>query len=355
MGNEHTIIPTAVQKQDEAADAAIAALDAARSDVEALDEVPPTEEPAQVPAANRDDLMEDSEQPATPPTVAPDALVAEVAETKPGEGEAVSKEDFEKVKSRLDVLLGKYNSEVPRYAARVKELERENDGLLDQVEQLANVPAEPNPEAYKKYLTEEEQADLDESYTNIQVKMARGIAEEIAEQRVGNLTGQIRDLKTTISELRSAQSDTASSAFWKDVDALAPGAAVANASNDPGWVAFLGGVDPTSRLTYREIGIAAINRSDAAAVANLFNLYLGTTGKKEPRPPKKSVESQLKPGTVPAAPRTPNRPTGPIIKESDIKRFYRTAVSSGLSEADIAAQEAVFDTAASEGRIRFGT
>ena len=348
-------IPSAVRKQEEAADAALNALAEARSEEAAADQAAASEEPG-LPesAATRDTLLDDPEQQAPQPAVDPNAPRAPEPSTKTEEGETVSKGEFDKLKSRLDVLLGKYNSEVPRFASRVKELEQENDELLGKLEQAAQAPATLNPEAYKKYLTEEEQADLDENYAAIQVKMARGIAEEIAESRAKVTGDQVKELKQTIENLRESQAQVTQSRFWKDVDALAPGAAAANVSDDPEWVAFLGGVDRTSRLTYREIGIAAVNRGDAEGVANLFNLFKESSGGVDPEAARKRVLAQVKPGTAPSAPRTQSRPAGPVINESDIKRFYQNAASSRRTEAQIAAKEAEFDQAALEGRIRFG-
>jgi len=347
-------MPSAVRKQDEAAEAALTALEAARSQDVLDDGVQTPEEPEQPQsAATRDTLLDNAEQQAALPAGDPNAPSASEPVSKPGEGETVSTAEFDKLKSRLDVLLGKYNSEVPRFAARVKELEHENDELLDKLEQAAKVPPELNPDAYKKYLTEEERGDLDENYANIQVKMARGIAEEIAETRAQAVGAQVNELKQTIAELRTAQAQATQSSFWKDVDALSPGAAAANASDDPEWVAFLGGVDQTSRLTYREIGMAAVNRGDAEAVANLFNLFKSTVGV-DPEAARSRVRAQVKPGTAPSAPRTQSRPAGPVINESEIKRFYQTAATSGMTSQQVAAKEAEFDKAASEGRIRFG-
>ena len=346
-------IPSAVRKQDEAAEAALTALEAARSQ-DATADAAASEEPGQPQsAATRDTLLDDPGQQAPQPAVDPNAPRAPEPKTKTEEGETVSKAEFDKLKSRLDVLLGKYNSEVPRFASRVKELEHENDELLNKLEQATQAPATLNPEAYKKYLTEEEQGDLDESYAAIQVKMARGIAEELFETRSKATGDQVKELKQTIEELRTTQAQVTQSSFWKDVDALSPGAAAANATDDPEWVAFLGGVDSTSRLTYREIGIAAVNRGDAEGVANLFDLYKSSVGV-DPEAARKRVMAQVKPGTAPSAPRTQSRPAGPVINESDIKRFYQTAASSHMTEQQIAAKEAEFDLAALEGRIRFG-
>lgn len=346
-------IPSAVRRQDEAAEAALTAFEAARSQDVQDDRPADSGEPVQPQsAATRDTLLDDAEQRAPRPAVDPAAPSAPDPK-KPGEGETVSKAEFDKLKSRLDVLLGKYNSEVPRFAARVKELEHENDELLGKLETAAQAPPTMNPEAYKKYLSEAEQRDLDENYADIQVKMARGIAEEIVENRSKDMGDQVKELRQTIEKLRESQAQVAQSSFWKAVDALAPGAAEANAADDPEWVAFLGGVDRTSRLTYREIGIAAVNRGDAEGVANLFNLFKGSVGA-DPEAARKRVLAQVKPDTAPSASRPQSRPAGPIINESDIRKFYQNAASSRLTDQQIAAKEAEFDLAASEGRIRFG-
>jgi hypothetical protein len=334
-------LPQAVQKQDKAADEALEAFQLAMGGNDQ-------------PASAAETVTNTQDDFATSPTsLTPAAVVQDTpepdAQAKDGElGEALKK-----LESRFNVLQGKYNSEIPRYAARNKELEGQNNALKDELdEEKATKSKEADPNAYKKYLLEDESAELDPELMDLQARVARGVAEDTSSKESQELRNKVKDLELLLGDLSATQADTRGASFWRDADLLAPGVLKANDAGEVEWTEFLDKLDPTSRLPYRTLGEAAIERSDAQAVANLYNLMkeMNTATPDEQR---LTAQDQVKPESSPSAPRTDARPVGKIIKESEIKTFYNNAAGK-LSEDQIEAKEAEFNLAASEGRIAFG-
>jgi hypothetical protein len=334
-------LPTAVKKQDKAADEALAAFEAA---------IGGNDQPAsaaETDANTQDDFAISPTQPT--PAVVEQGTPALDAQAKDGElGEALKK-----LESKFNVLKGKYDSEIPRYAGRVRELEGQNNALKDELdEEKVSKSKEVDPDAYKKYLLEDESNELDPELMDLQARVSRGVAEDISSKESLELRNKVKDLEQLLGDLSATQADTRGASFWRDAESLAPGVSKANETGEAEWTEFLDKLDPTSRLPYRTLGEAAIERSDAQAVANLYNL-MQEMNTVEPTTPRRTAEDQVKPASSPSAPRTDARPVGKVIFESEIKAFYNNAAGK-FTEAQIEEKEAEFNQAASEGRIVFG-
>lgn len=332
-------LPKAIQKQQEQADEALAQYEAAQ-----VGDDQPTSA-AETAANTQDNLTEPTAQP-TPAAQTPEPQAA------PETGE--TSEMLKKLEAKFNVLKGKYDHEVPRYVSKLRELEKQNNELKDELDEEKNkVAKELDPNAYKKYLLEDERDELDPALMDLQGRVARGVAEDISSKETSELQKKVKDLELLLSDLSNTQADARGANFWRDADLLAPGVANANEVGEEAWVEFLDSVDPVSRLQYRVIGEAAIERGDSTAVANLYSL-MKEKNTVTPDPNRVTAADQVKPDASPSAPRTGSRTTGPQIKESEISAFYNSAISKGLTQADIEAKEAEFDLAASEGRIVFG-
>jgi hypothetical protein len=333
-------MPSAVRAQEAKANEALEALEAIRSGK-------PASEPemnVETPTNTLDTFAEPTKQQVVPPAASQD-------ETKKGEGDAELKDLVTKLTAKFDVLQGKYNSEVPRLNGQLKTLEAQNDTLKDELDIANAKPVVADVGAYKKYLTPEEQEELDPAVADLQQRMSQGVAEDAAKRAADAMKGEVGNLKDTIANLKQSQAQAADAVFWGKAETLAPGITDANADNDEKWSTFLDGVDTISRMTYRDIGEAAVGRHDADAVANLFNLFKGQTVETKPQV---TAASQVKPATVSKAPNTESVAQGPEITQSEVEQFYRDAVKSKMSEAEILKQEAIFELAVQEGRMIFG-
>ena len=117
--DKHTNIPAAVRKQEAEAEAALAALEALRTD-----EAAASDETSVETAANTRDTLTDASALQGPQPAAPTQ-----AEPKPVEGKTAEEIAHDKLQAKHDVLQGKYNSEIRRMSDRLKELETQNDTL----------------------------------------------------------------------------------------------------------------------------------------------------------------------------------------------------------------------------------
>ena len=104
-------LPSALKEQEAAADEAMASLLEVRS--AGSDE--PEAESVVEDASTRDPFSEPSATPQPTPVAEPLAV-----ETKKVEERIVNPEDFDKLSRRLDTMLGKYNSEVPRFQKQIR-------------------------------------------------------------------------------------------------------------------------------------------------------------------------------------------------------------------------------------------
>jgi hypothetical protein len=333
-------MPSAVRAQEAKAEKALEELEAIRSGKPASE----LDTSVETKTNTLDTFAEPTKQQVVPPA-------APQGEIKKGEGDAELKDLVTKLTAKFDVLQGKYNSEVPRLNGQIKSLETQNDTLKDELDEANAKPVVADPSAYKKYLTPEEQEELDPQVADLQQRMSKGVAEDAAKRTADVMKGEVGNLKETIANLKQSQAEAAEAVFWGKVETLAPGITDANTNSDDKWSTFLDGTDSVSRLTYRSIGEAAVGRHDADAVANLFNLFKGQTVEKKQQV---TAASQVKPVTVSQAPNTESAAQGPEILQSEVEKFYRDAVKNKLSEAEISKKEAEFELAVNEGRMVFG-
>ena len=332
-------IPKAVQEQEKRAEDAIAAVEELRSAETA-------EHAAETSSSQRDDLLGEGLQP--PKVEKPEGTGKEGADSE-------TQAKLAKLEHAMSVLQGKYNAEVPQYAERIRELERENDELREKAARADELREQISldPESARKYLTEEELEDVGAEALEFQARVTRGVAENVVEAHTHHLEAKIEELERKLAAVGHEQEATRAIQFWDQVDALAPGAKTANESEDPQWLAFLGEKDPVSRLTYREIGVTAVARGDAEAVANLYKLFLDRSGKAGKRRVSEEAAAQVTPRqTRPATnPGQGRQPTARRITENEIRKAYRDAALGHISPDQLAVMEAEFDRAASEGLV----
>lgn len=251
---------------------------------------------------------------------------------------------------RYRTLEGKYRAEVPRLHQTISELKGQIQALQGVVSQgpmsrSADATEEPKLPAHLRHLKKEEADEYGEDILELQSRMARGVAEDVAEQKVDALTKRITQLEAQIAR-------TSGQSLWDRVESKVPNARDIN-DTDPLWAEFLRGRDPLSGRTFREIGEEAILADDAERLVSLFGVYAtisksagnGNGGGKpsaKPRRGSSTVSTKVKPKTN--------------IRESDIKSFYNDVARGRYrGREDLRKRrEAEIDAAMQEGRIRPG-
>jgi len=246
-------------------------------------------------------------------------------------------------------IQGKYNAEVPRLQAQVYELRQTIDELGRRRPQVSEKPPEPVVEGKKRYLKKEEVDEYGDSLLDLQSRMARGVAEEVADSKVA-------ELRKEVSRLQSVLSRTSGESFWDKVERQVPDARAINES-DVNWHEFLGTSDPVTGRRYRDLGLEAIQSGDSSRLVAIFNIYAATTGPVEGVTPVEEPP-RATPPVKPNGVRTVSQAPKPVsakgtIRDSEVTKFYNDVTRGGYKgrEKEQAERELEIETAANEGRI----
>lgn len=203
---------------------------------------PPKEEPKETPKA---------EETPKEPEVQPKA------EEKPKEPkEPQPSDDF---KQKYNTLRGKYDAEVPRLHAQVKDLVQE---LTDIKKQLAEKAAEPKEPV--KLVTDDEVEEFGEDLINV----ARKVAKEEFQPIIDQLKAENETLKEQITNTGNQVTEMS---FEQRLAQAIPDFGVINRS--PEWIAWLDEYDPMIRGPRKIAAQNAFNNSDVEAIADYVNMF----------------------------------------------------------------------------------
>jgi hypothetical protein len=328
------VVPRAVQNADKDADEAMDAFEAAVKETEGS--------PSALDAIDGEEAAVDAVE--TPDVDEQDPSAEEISVKQPDE---VSGEE-ETYKQKYATLQGKYNAEVPRLQSQLNELSARLTDMLTKrpevIERAQQAEQDKKGPAHSRYLKDNEREDYGDEVLDMQGRMAKGVAESVTE-------AMTRPLLNRIEYLESLVMDTSSQNFWSRVESQIPDAQSTNDS-DPLWAEFLGGTEPNSGLTYREIGERAYAANDVSRMVNLFKAF-GSPAKAQTTVKNKPP---VKPGKVASNVVSAGNTDKPRIKESDVQKFY-AEVARGMYKGRpdaLKAKEKAIDEAFSEGRIVAG-
>lgn len=245
----------------------------------ATEELAALEQQLQAPAPET--IPPDGQTEDTPPTPeprpepAPAAPVASSDVPHP-EPQEVPEEKWEHKYRRLQ---GKYDAEVPRLHAQVRELQ----GVLAQMQQQMQAPPPPaeQPKEPDKYVSDEDVANYGEDFVDIQRRITLDTTRELRKQ--------VEELKAQLAQ-QGTQVRTVS--FETQLQDAVPDFKQVNA--DPAWVAWLNEVDPLIRGPRRAVAQAAYQRGDVEAVKSYVELFKRSRAPAPAvEPPKLSREQEL--------------------------------------------------------------
>jgi len=270
--------------------------------------------------------------------VAEKPKLVEVTPTQP-EAEKVSEETWEHKYHRLQ---GKYDAEVPRLHAQVKELAGYVEQLRNKAEQA---PVAPTPTKAERLVTD---ADIDE-YGEAMVDLQRRVAREEIRADLEAIKAENERLKQMLLQTGSQVGEVT---FEQRLHRLVPDFDQIN--NDPQWVAWLDTVDPILRAPRRAIAQQAFTKSDAEAVAHYVSLFRSETGQTEAPVSNKraELERQVQP-TRTATAKAPSSKVGKTYSRSDVEKMFTKVALLGSQQKHEEAKklEAEIDAAFKEGRV----
>ena len=267
----------------------------------------------------------------TPPTAAPSETAATApaapTNTPPAEGD-------DKWEARYKTLHGKYNAEVPRLHAAIKERDSKLNSLTEEVEALKAAVAKPKESLVKP----EEVNEFGEPLVDLIRRAAR--------EEVQGKDSEIADLKRKLDSLAGTTSANSEVSFY---DALARSVPDWMAINDdPEFHTWLGEVDDLTGYQRQQILSQAEEKRDADRVARFFNAF-----KKVQEDKSAASQTSLDSQVNPVASRVPEAPVGKKLwTRAEIADFYARDRKGEYTEEKAAAIDAEIQLAIREQRVR---
>lgn len=290
-------------------------------------------------------------EPAPEPPAEPVGQTEEVKEPEPQQqpeakevpqptASPVSEETWEHKYHRLQ---GKYDAEVPRLHAQVKELQSYVDKLRQDVE---TKPVQPTETKREKLVTDADVEAFGADLIEVQRKVAREVAMEFK--------SEIDELKARNAELLKQIQQTGSQigeiTFEQRLAVLVPDFPQINA--DPKWVAWLDEFDPLIRAPRRSVAQQAFNTGDAEGVAHYVKLFKETLSEPTVDTRQAEVQRQVQP-TRSATSQTPVSQKGKMYTTRDVEKMFQKITQLNVSQKYDEAKklEAEIDAAYMEGRV----
>jgi len=302
-------------------------------------EQPPTEE------ANAEP---EGEQPVAEQALAP---AMEPEAPKP---EATTSDD-ETWERRYKTIQGKYNAEVPRLNADLRDLRNQLATALTEIERIKEQKARPTEPA-QPLVTDKDVEAFGSDLIDVIDRKAREVAAQMVGTEMAELKAENQRLNDQLSGVTERQVSNDRRTYFAELARLVPDYEVLNV--DEGFLGWLSEVDPLSGLARQDYLTNAWNSFDFQRTAALFNAYKQMTAPPptpEPAPAvKQQLQRQVAPGTSKVSTTAPSNTTDLIWTTSEIDQFYK-AVSRGDyrgNEAEQVRIEAEIDRAVAEGRIR---
>lgn len=312
-------LPRAVLEAERKADEALQRLTQARqanqSPAEPAPPAPVGQDPAPSPAPSEPAATAPAAPTSTPPAPA-------------------STEGDDKWEARYKTLHGKYNAEVPRLHAALKERETKLNSLTEEVEALKASLAKPKESLVKP----EEVNEFGEPLVDLIRRAAR---EEVSVKDT-----EIAQLKKRLESFEVQTTQTKEVGFFEKLAQMVPDWMAIN--DDPDFHAWLGEVDELTGYQRQSILSQAEEKRDADRVARFFNAFKKVQ-QESAAASVQSLESQVAPVTT----RTPETPPGKKIwTRAEVADFYARARAGEYSDEQEAAMENEIQLAIRERRIR---
>lgn len=294
-------------------------------------------EPAEGTPKPEDNRQTEPADPTPTPVASPEPEEKPTQQTPP----PVSEEAWEHKYHRLQ---GKYDAEVPRLHAQVKELQSYVEQLRTQ---LSSKPeAQPSETKMEKLVTDADVEAFGQDLIDVQRKVAREVAMEFK--------SEVDALKAENAELRKQMQQTgnqvAETSFEQRLHRLVPDFAALNA--DDNWVQWLDEVDPILRGPRRNIAQEAFNRGDAEGVAYYVSLYRQQNSTPAVDTKQAELQRQIQPSRS-AAPTAPVSQKGKTYTTQDVEKMFQkiTSLHSSQKFDEAKKLEAEIDAAYMEGRV----
>lgn len=281
--------------------------------------------------------------PAEPSTPESSATESKPVDSKPTPTEpAIAEETWQ---SRYIALKGKYDAEVPRLHADLREFKAQLETLRKAVE---TKPVDTKkPAVAEKLVTDADVQAFGEDLIEVQRKVAREVAAEFRSE----LDAMKAENEKLREQLNTTGSQVSEASFEQRLYRMVPDFQDVNA--DPRWINWLNEVDPLLRAPRKTVAQEAFNHGDAEAVAHYVGMFKASITPAEPVNDKAAeLEKQIQPKRSAAT--APVSPQARIYTDAQIQKMFQKSVELGSrGQRDEAAKlEAEIDAAYREGRVK---
>lgn len=290
-------------------------------------------------------------------TVEPEAAQPEPAPTpEPVEVVAapepeVRKEDEETYQQRYRVLQSKYDAEVPRLHAQLREATAQIQSLFGEVEKLRAVKPEPQTPAEPEKDNDAE--TFGEDLTEAIDRRAKRMAQAMVDQATAPMKEYISRLEAKLGVVNEQVVESAQDRFYNALAKLAPEWETINA--DQGFLNWLGEVDPVYGVPRQAALDAGANALDAQRAANVFNAYKALTSKQvqtqQTKERRQELERQVAPSSARGAASTPTQ--GKHWTRAEFEHAYDPRTIRELGQEKALQLQAEADLAYAEGRVQW--
>ena len=280
------------------------------------------------------------EQPAEPQAV-------EVQVEQP---EQVAQTDEDSYRRKYDVLRGKYDAEIPRLHAQVRDL---SGNLQQAIGEIERIKAIPQSQPAEPPVSDNDAETFGEDLTEAIDRRAKRMASELVGEQTRNLMQHLQQLEARLGNVDQQVEISSQDRFFGNLAKLVPDYEAVN--GEQGFLDWLGEADPVYGVPRQAALDAASERMDAERTAQVFMAYKQLTGKQVQSQQKQQVRQELERQTAPNAPRSSaqTQPAGKFMTRDEYAYAFdpRTIRELGPTKAEELMAEA--DRAYQEGRVQW--
>ena len=332
-------LPKAIQQQVEAADELVAQLSGDKTE-QVVDEtlVAPPDEPPETES--------NSEPPAT--EAPPEAQVVS-QEIQVAPKPSVSEETWE---NKYHTLKGKYDAEVPRLHADLREMKAQMQQLIaDKAAAEAKAQTAQPAQVQPSLITEQDKEAFGPDLIDL---IERATKSQVAEfqARESKLVNEIKELKSQLGSVTERQVVSDKDRFLMGLSQQVPDWEALNV--DQGFLNWLQQVDPIYRLPRQAALNSAYEAFDVAGVAAIFNAYKQLlTPAKTTKQPNQELQRQVAPTRSRASsPTAADVQNNKIYSQAEIEQFYNDWRRGYIDNDEAAKMEKEIHAAITQGRVR---
>lgn len=263
------------------------------------------------------------------------------------------KQDEETYKQRYDVLRGKYDVEIPRLHAQLREATTQLSQAVEEIKHLRE-QAQAKPQQPSVPESDNDAETFGEDLTEMVDRRVERLAKKLAQEQAAPLVEHIKQLESRLGQVNEQVADTAQDRFLNQLASKVPDYEAVNA--DQGFLNWLGEIDPVYGVPRQVALDAAGSRLDAERVASIFQAYKMLTGQQQQSAKRQQTRQELERQVAPNAPRSSagnDAPTGKIWTRADYEQAYDPRVHRQVGAVEAEKLMAEADKAYAEGRVRW--